>query len=333
MNEMEAVVYARYGGPEVLEIAEVPRPTPKKGEVLVRVSCASINAADYRMMRADPFLARLSGGLFAPKKKILGVDVAGIVEAIGPGVTTLAVGDAVFGDTFLDGLGGFAEYVCVREGVLAKKPERTSFEEAAAVPLASITALQAVRDRAKVSPGQSVLIQGAGGGVGMFLVQIAKAAGAAVTAVCGPSSVDVVRSLGADDVIDYTQEDFTTRTERYDAIFGVNGYHALGAYKAHLKSGGTYVMIGGTNRQLFEALLLGSLYSVGGDKRFVVFTIDDSLRAGDIEEVRALLAAGKLKPTIDRVFPLAQTADAMRYVEQGHVRGKVILKMRGAVVA
>lgn len=324
---MRAMVYRRYGGPEVLEPAELERPVPRQGEVLVRVCATSVNAADYRMLRADPFLARLDNGLLTPRKQVLGVDVAGTVEAVGPGATAFAPGQAVFGDAFRDGLGGFAEYVRLREDSLVAKPPGVSFEEAAAVPLAGVTALQAVRDRAALRPGQAVAIQGAGGGVGTMLVQLVKAWGATSTAVCGAAGAGLVRSLGADRVVDYAREDFTAGSERYDVIFGVNGYHPLAAYRRCLKPGGLYLMVGGTNAQIFEGLLQGKLRFLGSGKRVDVLTLDGSRRQGDLRQLAELLAAGTLRPVIDRVFPLAELAEALRYVEQGHVRGKVVIRV------
>jgi len=326
---MEAIIYRRYGGPEVLERATVPTPTPEAGQVLVRVVATSINAADYRLMRADPFLARFASGLLAPakNKQILGMDVAGVVEAVGPGVSTLKVGDAVFGETAHQG--AFAEQVCADASSLAKKPEGMSFEGAAAIPLAGVTALQAVRERAKVQPGQSVLVQGAGGGVGTLVVQLAKAYGATVTAVCGSRSAELVRSLGADRVVDYTKEDWTQGNDTFDAIIAVNGYHPLAVYRDHLNPDGTYVMVGGENRQLFDAMLLGGL-RFGGGHKLEVLTIDQRLRAKDMAELRALLESGKLKPVIDRVFPFSELVEAMRYVESGHVRGKVVVRVSAA---
>lgn len=325
---MEAIVYRRYGGPEVLERATLSSPTPRAGEVLVRNLATSINAADYRMMRANPFLARFAQGLFAPgrDKQVLGMDVAGVVDAVGPGVTALKVGDAVFGETFG---GAFAEQVCLKVEWLAKKPDALRFEEVAAIPLAGITALQAVRERAKLQPGQTVLVQGAGGGVGTLVVQIARAYGATVTAVCGPSSAELVRSFGDVRVIDYTKEDWTQSAETFDAVIAVNGYHELPVYRAHLKPGGVYVMVGGDNRQIFDALLLGRL-RFGRGYRFEVLTIDEALRAKDLAELAVLLEAGTLKPVIDRVVSFAELPEAMRYVEGGHVRGKVVVKIREA---
>jgi NADPH:quinone reductase-like Zn-dependent oxidoreductase/uncharacterized membrane protein len=326
VESMMAVVQERYGGPEVLRVARVARPSPAAGQVRIRVHATSVNAMDYRLLRANPFLVRLQNGLFRPKRSILGADVAGVVEALGPGTRRFEVGDEVFGHvSFADGLGGFAEHVCMAEEALVPKPASIGFVEAAAVPLAGITALQAIRERARVASGSSVLIHGAGGGVGMFLVQIAKAYGAHVTAVCGPGSVELVRSLGADRVVDYTRDDVAQDARRYDAIFGVNGFRSLGAYRALLAAGGTYVMVGGAGRQLFEALIFGKLRFALGDRKIEVLTIDERLRARDLEELRGMLAGGTLRAIIDRVFPLEQAADAIRYVEVGHVRGKVVL--------
>ncbi|UJR83141.1 zinc-binding dehydrogenase [Sandaracinus amylolyticus] len=327
-ESMTAVVHERYGGPELLRIARVRRPEPTAGQVLIRVHASSLNAMDHRLMRANPFLVRLQNGFLRPTRPILGADVAGVVAAIGPGVTRFAVGDEVFGEAFFaEGLGAFAEYVCVREQAIVAKPASIEFIEAAALPLASVTALQAIRERAKVQPGHAVLIHGAGGGVGTFLVQIAKAYGAHVTAVCGPGSVELVRSLGADRVLDYTRDDFTAEDRRYDAIFGVNGFRPLTDYRDHLRPGGTYVMIGGTNRQIFEAMLLGKARFAAGDRKIEVLTIDDTLRASDLEEVRALWIQGRLRVVIDRVFPLEHAVEAFRYAERGHVRGKVVLRV------
>lgn len=324
---MKAMVYRRYGGPEVLELADVARPTPGDGEVLVKVHASSINAADYRMMRADPFLVRLFNGLTKPRRFILGVDVAGVVEAVGPSVTRLAVGDAVFGETPLKGQGAFAEYAVVSERALAKKPARLRFEEAAVVPLAAMTALQGLRDLGQVKPNQRVLIQGAGGGVGLFAVQIARLMGAQVTAVCGPKSAELVRGFGAHDVIDYTQCNFTHESTKYDVIVAVNGYHPLTAYRRCLVPGGRYVMIGGTGRQLFETLLFGALVFRLQGKHAAALTIDESKRPADVAQLATWLQEGKLTPTIDRELDLTQTAEAMRYVEKGHVRGKVVLRV------
>lgn len=318
---MTVLHHERYGGPELLRLGPAPVPEPKAGEVRVRVRAASINAKDYRVMRADPFLVRLNLGFLRPKKGRLGADLAGIVDAVGPGVTGLSVGDEVFGESF----GTFAEAIVVRETDVVKKPAALSFVEAAALPLAAITALQAVRDRAKVAPGHRVLIQGAGGGVGPFVVQLAKAYGAHVTAVCGPGSVELLRELGADRVIDYTREG--VGEERFHAIFGVNGYRALTEYRDRLDAGGVYVMVGGSTRQIFEALLLGRPRFVRSGRRIEVLTIDEAKRSRDLNELRSWMERGRLRVVIDRVFPFAQAVAALRHVEAGHVRGKVVLQL------
>lgn len=330
--EMRALRHERYGGPELLRMGHAPLPEPGAGQVRVRVKAASINAMDYRIMRADPFLVRLQCGLFHPRDGKLGADLAGVVDVVGPGVTAFVPGDEVFGEVSVaDGLGSFAEAVVVPEQAIVKKPKELGFIEAAALPLASITALQAVRDRARVAPGHRVLIQGAGGGVGTFLVQLAKAYGAHVTAVCGPSSVEVVRALGADVVVDYSREDFAAKPDRFDSVFGVNGFRSLDTYRRQLKAGGVYVMVGGTNRQIFEALFIGKLRFLRSGRRIEVVTVDDRLRVRDLSELQGWFARGRLRVAIDRVFPFAEVLAALRYMEAGHVRGKVVLDMGAAL--
>lgn len=323
---MKAIEFDSYGGPEVLELREREAPTAGPGQVRVRVRATSVNAADYRMMRADPFLARLGNGLLRPKKyRVLGVDVAGVVESVGPDVTRWKVGDEVFGDAYQDGMGAFAELVCVREGNLARVPEGVSFEEAAALPVAAVTALRGLRDKGGVTAGSRVLIQGAGGGVGTFCVQIAKALGAHVTAVCGARSVDLVQASGADVVLDYAEEDFVERGEQYDVIVGVNGHRTLSEYKRCLAPGGRYVMLGGDNKQIFAALLLGPLRFMFSGKKCLVLNIEDTPCGDDLRQLAAMVTAGELKPVIDRDFPLEEIADAFRHVERKHTRGKVVV--------
>jgi NADPH:quinone reductase-like Zn-dependent oxidoreductase len=324
---MKAITIDRYGPPDVLRFAEVPDPSPGPGEIRVRVHAASVNAADWRMMRADPFLARLANGLLRPKFPIPGGDVAGVVEALGPGATLFRPGDAVFGDLALSGMGAFAEQVCAPERLFAPKPPNLSFEEAAACPMAACTAVRAVRHTARIGAGQKVLVQGAGGGVGLFCVQLAVHDGAEVTAVCGPGSVDVVRAAGAQRVIDYTREDFVTEGARYDVILGVNGHRSLSDYKRSLAPGGAYFMVGGDNTQIFQALLFGRWSFLGSGKRIGIVpstpSRDDLLLAGK------LLEAGALRPVIDRRFPLSQVPDAIRHLEAGHTRGKVVIEVTG----
>lgn len=327
---MRAIVYRQYGGPEVLERAELSQPIPGAGQVLVKVHATSINAADYRMMRADPFLVRAFNGWLRPQwRQVLGMDVAGVVAAVGPGVTKFAVGDAVFGETPMRGQGAFAEYALGNVTALARKPERLRFEEAAAVPLAAMTALQGLRDLGKVGPGSKVVVQGAGGGVGIFAVQLARHLGAEVTAVCGPKSAELVRSLGAAHVVDYTQRDFTAEGKTYDVIVAVNGYHSLLAYRRCLVPGGRYVMIGGTGAQLFQTLLFARLVFGLQGKWGGALTIDESKREADVAQLASWLEAGAIRPVIDRELELEQAAEAMRYVEAGHVRGKVVLRVAG----
>ena len=322
---MKAIVYTKYGPPEVLQLKEVEKPTPKDEEVLVKVHAASLNAADWHILRADPFLIRLmGGGLLKPKNTILGADIAGRVEAVGGNVKQFKPGDDLFGDISERGWGGFAEYVCAGENALVLKPANISFEEAAAVPLAAVTALQGIRHKGEIQPGQKVLINGASGGVGTFAVQIAKSFGAEVTGVCSTRNLDMVRSIGADQVIDYTREDFTKNGQRYDLILAVNGYHPISAYKGALSSKGSYVCVGGSMAQVFQAMLLGPLISMTGSKTTGSMGVAKP-NPKDLGFIKELLEAGKVMPVIDRRYPLSEVAEAMRYLEEGHARGKVVI--------
>ncbi len=320
---MKAIVYTKYGPPDVLQLKEVEKPVPKDNEVLVKIRAASLNAADDHLLRADPFIVRLFSGLFKPKHKILGADIAGRVEAVGGNAKRFQPGDEVFGDIFSYGFGGFAEYACAGEDVLVLKPADISFEEAAAVPIAAITALQGLRDKGHIQPGQKVLINGASGGVGTFAVQIAKSFGAEVTAVCSSRNLDMARSIGADHVIDYTKEDFTKSGHRYDLILAANGYHPLSAYKRALSPGGTYVMAGGSGAQMFQAMALGPWMSIVGGKKMVGLSAKSNQK--DLVFIKELLEAGKVKPVIDRRYALSGVADAFRYLEKEHARGKVVI--------
>jgi NADPH:quinone reductase-like Zn-dependent oxidoreductase len=318
---MKAIVYTEYGSPDVLQFKEVVKPTPKDNEVLIKVHAASLNAADWHYMRADPFLIRPTSGLLKPKNTLLGADVAGRVEAVGRTVTQFKPGDEVFGDLSESGRGTFAEYVCASENALVLKPANLSFEEAAAVPLAAVTALQGLR-KGQIQPGQKVLINGASGGVGMFAVQIAKALGAEVTAVCSTRNLDIVRSIGADHVIDYTKEDFTQNGRRYDLILAANGYHSISDYRRVLTPKGTYVMTGGTTAQLSEAMLKGPWMSRNGQKMGNLLAKPNK---EDLAFIKELLESGKVKPVIDRCYPLREVPDAIRYLEEGHAQGKVVI--------
>jgi NADPH:quinone reductase-like Zn-dependent oxidoreductase len=317
---MKAIVQHEYGPPDVLKCEEVPKPTPGDDEVLIRVHAASANPLDWRTLRADPFFLRLMGdGILKPKDKILGVDVAGTVEAVGRNVKEFQPGDAVFGTSES---GCFAEYVCARVDRLAPKPQRTTFEEAAAVPVAAISALQGLRDKGRIQSGQKVLINGASGGVGTFGVQIAKAFGAEVTGVCSTRNLDMVRSIGADHVIDYTREDFTRSGKRYDLILDAAAYRSISDYRRALSLNGIYVLIGGSLGRLFQLLLLGPWFSMTGHKMSFMMA---RISKADLVFMKELLEAGKVVPVIDRRYPLSGVPDALRYLEEGHARGKVVI--------
>ena len=321
---MKAIVCTKYGPPDGLQLQEVAKPTPKADEVLVKIHAASVNAYDWHLLTADIFLVRLmGGGLRRPKVAIPGVDIAGRIEAAGSNVKQFRPGDEVFGDISACGKGGFAEYVAVPENALALKPATLSFEEAAAIPMAAVTALQGLRDQGKIQAGQKVLINGASGGVGTFAVQIAIAFGAEVTAVCSTRNLDLVRTLGADRVIDYTQEDFTRNGQTYDLILAANGYHPLSAYKRALTPQGIYVMAGGKPGQMFQAMLLGSWMSENGGKKLGGFTAKANQK--DLVVLKELVEAGKVVPVIDKRYSLSEAAEALRYLGAGHARGKVVI--------
>ena len=320
---MKSIVYTEYGSPDVLHLKEVVKPTPKDDEVLVKVYAVSANAADLHLLRADPFLIRLSSGLLKPKNNILGSDIAGRVEAVGRNVRQFKPGDEVFGDISAGGWGGFAEYVCAHEDALVLKPANLSFEEAAAVPMAAVTALQGLRSKGKIQAGQKVLINGASGGVGMFAVQIAKSFGAEVTAVCSTRNLEIVRSIGADHVIDYTRENFTQNSHRYDLILAANGYHSISDYRRVLTPRGTYVMTGGAMAQLSEAMIKGPWISMRGSQKMGNLLAKPNKQ--DLAFMKELLEAGKVKPVIDRCYPLSEVPEALRYLEEGHAQGKVVI--------
>jgi NADPH:quinone reductase-like Zn-dependent oxidoreductase len=317
---MKAIVYTKYGPPDVLELQEIEKPSPKEHEVLVKVHAASVNALEWRRFTIPMLLVRMMcGGLREPKDKSIGADIAGRVEAVGTAVTQFKPGDEVFGIR----RGAFADYVCAPEKYLAPKPANLSFEAASAVPLAALTAIQGLRDQGNIQPGQNVLIYGAGGGVGTFAVQIAKSFGAEVTAVCGPRNLDIMRSVGADRVIDYTQEDFTKNGQSYDLILAANGYRSILDYRRALRPNGIYVVVGGSFAQFLQAMFLGPLLSRLGNKKIRgMMTRPDQK---DLVLLKELLEAGKVIPVIDRCYPLAKATEAIRYVLEGHVRGKVVL--------
>ena len=320
---MKAILYTKFGPPEVLQLQEVEKPMPKDHQVLVKVHAASVNALDWRPFTMPSLLIRLmSGGLSKPKDPSVGVDVAGQVEAIGSKVTAFQPGDFVFGVA----PGAFAEYVCNSESKFALKPANVSFEEAAAVPVAAFTALQGLRDKGHIQARQKVLIDGASGGVGTFAVQIAKAFGAEVTAVCSTRNLDMVRSIGADHVIDYTREDFTKNDQRYDLILAVNGYHPILGYRRALSPDGICVVAGGAMSQIIQALLLGPLLSRIGSKKIGFMGIATTSKE-DLLFLKELLESGKVISIIDKSYPLSETAQAIKYIIEEHGRGKVVISV------
>ena len=323
---MKGIVYTEYGPPEVLQLKEVNKPTPKEDEVLVRVHAASVNYSDWSFLRGKPFLVRLMGsGVLKPEIIILGADIAGRIEAVGVNVEKLQPGDEVFGDISECGYGGFAEYVCAPENLLALKPTNLTFEGSAAVPQAAVVALQGLRDEGQIRPGQKVLINGASGGIGSFAVQIAKSFGTEVTGVCSTRNLDMVRSIGADQVIDYTQEDFAQGEQRYDLIIGAAGYRSIFDYKRALSPTGIYVMTGGAIAQVFQAMLLGSIISEKEGKKLGNLAAKTSQK--DLVFVKELIEAGKVVPVIDKSYPLSEVPEALRYYGGGHARGKVVITM------
>jgi NADPH:quinone reductase-like Zn-dependent oxidoreductase len=319
---MKAILCTRYGPPEALQLQEVAKPVPGEGEIQVKVLASSVNILDLQMKGGA---ARLWGGLRKPKDPRLGVDIAGRVEAVGNSggkSGDFQPGDEVFGG----GKGAFAEYAIARQNRLALKPAHVSFEQAVTIPVAAITALQGLRDKGQIQPGQKVLIQGASGGVGTFAVQIAKCFGAEVTAVCSPRNLEQARAMGADYVIDYTREDFTHSGVCYDLIFAANGYHSLSDYRRALNPQGIYLCAGGAMPQIFQALLLGPWMSRNGEKKMGFMGIAD-IKQDDLIYLGELLEAGKIVPVIDRRYPLADTGKALQYLGEGHARGKVVINV------
>jgi NADPH:quinone reductase-like Zn-dependent oxidoreductase len=318
---MKAVVYARYGSPEVLRLDDVERPRPRNDQVLIKVHAVSVNASDWECLRGRPMYARI-GGPLRPRFKILGSDIAGRVEAVGPGVTRLRPGDDVFGDN-LALMGGFAEYACAREKALAVKPAGMSFDEAAAIPQAGVIALQGIRHRGRVQSGQRVLVNGAGGGAGMFAVQLAKLAGAHVTGVDNAGKLEFVRSLGADRVVDYASTDFTRTGEQYDLVLDLVAHRSAFAYRRALAAKGRYFYVGGSVPTLLQALLVGPLIGRTAGKRVRVLMVQPNPR--DLLAVAELCQAGIIVPVIDRRFALSEVPDALRYLGEGRAKGKLVI--------
>jgi NADPH:quinone reductase-like Zn-dependent oxidoreductase len=316
---MKAFIYERYGPPERLRMAEVDTPAPNADQVLVKVLAASVNAADWHVLRGKPLFSRASLGLLRPKHQILGVDVAGQVEAVGGGVTGFQPGDEVYANLLDHGYGGFADHVAVPVGVLSVKPATLSFEEAAAVPMAATTALQGLRRHGDIQPGQQVLINGATGGVGSFAVQLAKAAGAEVTAVTSTANLELVRSLGADHVVDYTTSDFVGSGRRYDRILDTVGNRSVRDLRRALAPGGKAAVTGFTSMRR----LLGVSLRGGKD----VTQVQAHVTAEDLEQLSTLIEAGQMRPRIDRRYRFADIPSAIAYLEQGHARAKVVVAM------
>jgi len=320
---MKAIVFDKYGSPDVLKLEEVEKPILADDKVLIRIHAAGANAGDWHVLRADPFPVRLFFGLLKPKYNILGTDIAGTVEAVGKNVTRFQPGDEVFGNVAECGWGGYAQYVAACQDSIVLKPPNLSFEEAAVVPQAAVTALQGLRDKGQIQPGQKVLINGASGGVGSFAVQIAKAFGAQVTGVCSTRNMDLVRSLGADHVIDYTKEDFTQNGQQYDLILAVGGYHPISDYRRALSDEGIYVQVGGSSTQNYQAIFLGPWISMTGKKK--MGTMMHKPNQGDLLFIKELLESGKIRPVIDKQYPLVETPEAIRYLESGRAQGKIVV--------
>jgi NADPH:quinone reductase-like Zn-dependent oxidoreductase len=321
--EMKAIIQTAYGEPsEVLELKEIEKPAPKADEVLIKIQAASITFGDLAAVKGEPAIARLSLGLREPKIKTPGKDVAGVVEAVGSGVKQFKPGDEVFGDLSECGWGAYAEYVSVPENVLVQKPANITFEAAGAAPESAVVALQGLQDKGEIQSGQKVLIYGASGGIGTFAVQIAKSFDTEVTGVCSTRNLEMVRSLGADHVIDYTKEDFTQNGVQYDLIVATAGYRSIFDYKRALAPGGHYVATGGEMAQIFQPMLLGPLVSSEGRKMTNLAMKPDTQ---DLTYVKELIEAGKVTPAIDKSYPLSELSQALRYYGEGRSRGKVVV--------
>jgi len=321
---MKAIVYHEYGPPDGLKLEEVQKPTPADNQLLIKIYAVSLNRSDWEGLVGKPLYARL-GGLFKPKDRILGSDIAGVVEAVGKDIKQFKPGDEVFGLMMNYG-GGFAEYACKSEKALALKPAGMTFEEAAAIPQAAFIALQGIREKGQVQPGQKVLINGAGGGTGSFAIQLAKLAGAEVTGVDNTEKQELMRSLGADHVIDYTKEDFTKNGEQYDLILDVIADRSIFAYKRALKPNGKYFMAGGSVATMFQSLLLGPIIKRMTSRKISVLMVQTE--AKDLVYMTELIRSGKVKTIIDKHYPLSETAEAMRYLGEGHAKGKVVIMVQ-----
>jgi NADPH:quinone reductase-like Zn-dependent oxidoreductase len=326
---VKAIVRDTYGSADVLELTDIDKPEPGDDEVLLRVHAASVNPADWHILRGLPYIARMQFGLGKPKDRVLGCDVAGHIEAVGNNVTMLQPGEEVFGSPFMHGLGAFAEWVCISEDLLAPKPANLSFEQVAAVPLAALTALQALRDQGRIEPGYKVLIIGASGGVGTFAVQIAKSFDAEVSGVCSTRNLEMVRALGAEHVIDYTQEDFTHSGQKYDLIFQLAGTLSPSECRSALTSNGTLLISSGESEgswigpldRVIKALVLSPFVS----QKMASFTVKPNRE--DLQLLKQFIEDGTITPVIDRTYPLAEVPEAIGYLEEGHAQGKVVISV------
>lgn len=317
---MKAIVYTEYGSPDVLQLKEVEKPVPKDDEVLIKIHATSLNASDWEFLRGKPLYARMYG-LLKPKYRIIGSDIAGRVEAVGGNVKRFKPGDEVFGDNF-EHFGGFAEYACAPEKALTLKPAFMTFEQAAALPQSACIALQGLRDAGRIQEGHKVLINGAGGGAGSYAVQLAKYFGAEVTGVDNSGKLEMMRSIGADHVVDYTREDFTRNGQRYDLILDLSAQHSVFDYRRALTPAGRYVMVGGSLARLFQVLILGSLLSAAGSRKMRVLAL--KINEG-LDVITGLCESGRLKPWIDKRYALSEVPEALRYLGEGRARGKVVV--------
>ena len=323
---MKAIVYTEYGTPDNFQLKEVDKPAIKENEVLLKVYASSINSWDWDLLKGKPFLVRLIGGLFKPKNKILGADVAGVIEAVGSRVTDFKTGDEVFGDIAGRGFGGFAEYAAVPQKLLVKKPASMSFEQATALPQAGLLALQGLRYKKPLQQGQYLLINGAGGGVGPIALQYAKSIGAHITCVDKKEKFDMLRSLGADELLDYRDADYTQTGKQYDYILDVIAHNSAADYKRALKPGGVFAMIGGSmGGLLFQMMLLQPLFSAFRNKKLGIMGYRVSQEG--LNELSLLFEENKITPIIDKVFPLEETADAFRYFGEGNFKGKIVISV------
>lgn len=322
---MKALVHRVYGSPDVLRLEDLAQPVPGDDDVLVKVRAASVNSWDWDNLTGATLLSRMLSGFSAPRRQILGADIAGRVEAVGKNVTRLQPGNDVFGDLCQSGWGGFAEYVCAHERALALKPAAMTFEQAASLPQAGVMALQGVRDYGELAPGSTVLINGAAGGVGTFAIQMAKLYGAEVTGVDSTRKLDTMRSLGADHVVDYTQEDFADRGQRFDVILDVTAERSMSDYRRALASGGRYIMIGGTTVRIVQLLLFSAWLSLARSKQRMALLAHQPNK--DLSFLAELVVSGKITPAIDRCYPLSQAPMALQRLGEGNVLGKLIITM------